>query len=246
MDASKLTWGAVCAHDRVDSDAFGYDAVFAVALALHDLVEVQNRTEIVGRELLDTLLKRVAFEGVTGFVTFHDASADTDRLYHGDRREGFAYWLLNYVDNYQGLVVVGKWVPCAHDVTSCAWSTQWLSAPGVAMTFSTENNSRPPQTASCPFGEVLSEAGLCVCDSGFEPESTADGDERCQRCAPGYSKASPGRTPCEACVRARPLFELCTPAADAKTRFGLHMLCMLACWHVGMLCMTKCCFAFLS
>ena len=29
-------------------DAFGYDAVFAVAHAVHDLVEVQNCTELVG------------------------------------------------------------------------------------------------------------------------------------------------------------------------------------------------------
>ena len=69
-------------------DAFGYDAVFAIAHALHDLIEVQNRTEIVGSELLETLIKRVRFEGVTGLIDFHDASADPDRLYHGDRRVG--------------------------------------------------------------------------------------------------------------------------------------------------------------
>eukprot|EP00966_Prymnesium_polylepis_P032047 745974-Prymnesium_polylepis.1 len=47
-----------CAGDdpqrEMSYDAFGYDAAFAVAHALHDLLEVQNRTEIVGSELLDT------------------------------------------------------------------------------------------------------------------------------------------------------------------------------------------------
>jgi len=50
-------------HRETRFDAFGYDAVLAVAHALHDLIEVQNRTEIVGSELLDTLIKRVRFEG---------------------------------------------------------------------------------------------------------------------------------------------------------------------------------------
>eukprot|EP00966_Prymnesium_polylepis_P214167 4959962-Prymnesium_polylepis.1 len=47
-------------------DAFGYDAVLAVAHALHNLIEVQQRAEIVGRELLDALIQQVRFEGVTG------------------------------------------------------------------------------------------------------------------------------------------------------------------------------------
>ena len=33
-------------------DSFGYDAVYAIAQALHELVEVQNRSQIVGSELL--------------------------------------------------------------------------------------------------------------------------------------------------------------------------------------------------
>ena len=77
-----------------------------MAHALHDLIEVQKKTEIVGRELLEALIKRVHFEGVTGLVDFHDASADADRLYHGDRRVGVSYKMLNYVDDSLGLVMV--------------------------------------------------------------------------------------------------------------------------------------------
>jgi hypothetical protein len=49
---------------------------------------VQNRTAIVGSELLATLIKRVRFGGAMGRVDFYDASADPDRLYDGDRRSG--------------------------------------------------------------------------------------------------------------------------------------------------------------
>ena len=47
-------------------DSFGYDAAFAVARALHHLLFVQNRTAVVGSELLEALLKHVRFQGLTG------------------------------------------------------------------------------------------------------------------------------------------------------------------------------------
>ena len=76
-------------------DDFAYDAVFLVAHALHQLVEVQNRTEVVGKELVDAVL-RTEFDGVTGRIELTDSSADPDRLYHGDRRMGITYSVLNY------------------------------------------------------------------------------------------------------------------------------------------------------
>ena len=135
-------------------DAFSYDAVFLVAHALHDLIEVQNRTAIVGSELLDTLIKRVRFQGVTGLVDLHDASADPDRVYHGDRRMGVSYNLLNYVSSAQGLVEVGSWTPCSGD-GACDWSARWRPRPGVGLTYSTADNSQPVQVlaASCPTGK---------------------------------------------------------------------------------------------
>ena len=105
-------------------DSFGYDAVFAVAHALHELIEVRNRTEIVGSELLDTLIKSVSFEGVTGQIEFYDASADPDQLYNGDRRLGFSFALFNYIDIARGLVQIGSWTPCV--VAGCGWSERWL------------------------------------------------------------------------------------------------------------------------
>ena len=83
---------------RFRSEAVGVvaDAV-AIAHALHDLLHVQNRTEVVGSELLDALITRVRFEGVTGLIDFYDASADPERLFHGDRRVGVSYRMLNHL-----------------------------------------------------------------------------------------------------------------------------------------------------
>eukprot|EP00966_Prymnesium_polylepis_P044192 1024348-Prymnesium_polylepis.1 len=171
-------------------DAFAYDAVFAIAYALHDLLEVQNRTEVAGSELLEVLMKRVAFEGLTGLVDVHDASAEPKGQYHGDRRVGFSYVLLNYVHNVQGLVQVGMWTPCSSSGGSCSWSERWqpTSRP---LTYSTADNSRPVQTStrSCGYGEVLDEGGSCVCDDGFEPDSGSR--VWCRPCESGQDSRRP-------------------------------------------------------
>eukprot|EP00966_Prymnesium_polylepis_P219248 5072815-Prymnesium_polylepis.2 len=143
-----------------------------MAHALHDLLEVQNRTEVIGDELLDTLIKRVAFEGVTGPVDFHDASADPARLYHGDRRVGITYVLLNYVDSVQGLLTVGLWRPCG---AGCGWLERWSPTPGVGLTYSTADNSRPqqsgpPRVTMVRLGVLLPMFGTAV--SGYTSHST--------------------------------------------------------------------------
>ena len=167
-------------------DSFGYDAVFAVAHALHDLIEVQNHTSIVGSELLDALIKHVSFEGVTGRVEFYDASSDPDRLYDGDRRVGLSYTVLNYVDSGQGLVSVGSWAPC--EVTGCSWSERWQSS-GVSLTYSTADNSQPIQLVgvNCGYGAVLFD-GTCVCDDGFELDRRG---LQCRRCDVGQDSRRP-------------------------------------------------------
>ncbi|KAL1511659.1 hypothetical protein AB1Y20_004949 [Prymnesium parvum] len=91
-------------------DAFGYDAVFALAHALHNLIEVQHRQEVVDRELLDALLYQVDFQGITGRVHFHDASSRPDKLHHGDRA-GATFELMNFDEEEPALLSVGVWSP---------------------------------------------------------------------------------------------------------------------------------------
>ncbi|KAL1512389.1 hypothetical protein AB1Y20_005647 [Prymnesium parvum] len=180
----------LCADDdpehETSYDAFGYDAVFALAYALHDILEVRNRTEIDGGEVLDTLISEVDFEGLTGRIDFYDASGDPARLFHGDRRRDVTYTLQNYLGGREGLVTVGTWTAFASDASSQDYL--WNPVPGMKLTFSTADNSRPPERASCAFGEVLSNDGICVCDQGFEAE---DDGVSCRPCEPGRS-SSPG------------------------------------------------------
>eukprot|EP00966_Prymnesium_polylepis_P118824 2746553-Prymnesium_polylepis.1 len=132
---------------------FAYDAAFAVAYALHELIEVQGRTSIVGSELLDALIRTVSFEGVTGRVEFYDASSHPDKLYNGDRRVGMAYDVWNYQDNSVGLSVVGRWV-----AGGATWAERWTSyAP---MVYSTTDNSRPVDVPPTPSGFIT--VGSCT------------------------------------------------------------------------------------
>eukprot|EP00966_Prymnesium_polylepis_P085226 1973366-Prymnesium_polylepis.1 len=135
--------------------SFAYDAAFAVAHAVHDLIEIQKRDSIQGSDVLDALLRRVQFEGVTGSVSFHDGSADPDQLHHGDRRVGIAYVIRNFVDSVEGLVHVGSLTWCADKAAyNCSWTDRWHSVPGIELTYSTADNSQPPQTAPPRVTEV--------------------------------------------------------------------------------------------
>ena len=108
--------------------------MFAAARGLHELLYEQNRSEVVGSELLDALLTRVHFDGATGFVNFFDASANPDATYKGDRRAGVSYALVNFVDSNVNFVTVGSWTPCS--VGGCSWSERWQQS--TAPTYSTE------------------------------------------------------------------------------------------------------------
>eukprot|EP00966_Prymnesium_polylepis_P323212 7379420-Prymnesium_polylepis.1 len=95
-------------------EAYAYDAMYAIAHALHYLVEQQNRTEIIGEELLDALIQRVSFAGATGSVSFQDGADHADRLGRGDRSEhGITYFVSNYVDLARALVKAGTYTSCS-------------------------------------------------------------------------------------------------------------------------------------
>ena len=210
----------VCSGDSAEResafDAFGYDAVFAVAHALHDMIEVQNKTSIEGSQLLNTLIKRVRFEGVTGAIAFHDSAGHPDRTHHGDRREGFSYQAFNFVSG--GLKWLGSWTPCRLS-EECSWEDRWTESPSVGLTFSTPDNSRPIQTASCLYGEVLDHAGRCICDNGFEFDATG---ERCQACDAGRDSRratvnASGSSGCSLCAEDYYRLQAHLPATDCTS-----------------------------
>lgn len=185
-------------------DTFAYDAVFAVARGLHELVEVRNRTAVDGAELLDVLLEHVRFDGVTGLLSFYAGEE-----YRGDRREGVSYNLLNFVDAARGLVVVGTWQPCSGG-GECGWADKWRAAGGVALTYSTSDNSAPRQVGSCRYGEAIAPNGLCACDVGFQ----LDENEGCAPC-PLHTSSAGGDSECDVCAEGRYLSVGAAASTDA-------------------------------
>jgi len=103
--------------------AYEYDAVYALAHAIHDLLEVQQKSAIVGAELIAALMERVSFEGVTGPIDLHTGDSNGvygANTYRGDRQVGVVYDVKN-VDASGQLVTVGKWAPCA----TCSFAQRW-------------------------------------------------------------------------------------------------------------------------
>ena len=183
-------------------DAYGYDATYALAHAVHYLVTVQNKTSLVPSELLSAL-RAVSFEGASGAISFS---------YAGDRQAGVVYYLDNYRNNVEEAVAVGSWTSCVQAGDSysyegatsfeCAWEDRWLTigghpTHGPSLVYSTADNSQPTQTTSgtCLAGEVILPSGNCTCASGYHLSGTGS----CRRCESGTYKASPGSDQCTPC-----------------------------------------------
>ena len=108
---------------------FAYDATFAVAEALHQLIEVEGADATDGDALMRALLN-VRFTGVTGSVEFyHDPIGDPDLNYYGDRRVGVSYSVVNYQNG--SLAAIGEWTPCSFVSTNvsttynCNFTERW-------------------------------------------------------------------------------------------------------------------------
>jgi hypothetical protein len=137
---------------------YAYDATYAIAHALHYLIENLNVTSIVGSELYAALINNVSFPGVTGTIELFDGSANPDRLYHGDRRVGIAYDVLNYQSGSIGLTRVARWIPGA-----ATYSGRWFpDATPAAFVFST-GSTPPPDVVvpTCAGGQIV-QGGVCL------------------------------------------------------------------------------------
>eukprot|EP00736_Rhodelphis_marinus_P001668 Rmarinus@m.19292 len=81
---------------------FTYDAVYAAALALHDLIYSDGVLKITGSEFL-AKLKTVSFEGITGSIAFDDAG---QRVYE----DGPVYTVLNHAGStIDDIRILGFW-----------------------------------------------------------------------------------------------------------------------------------------
>ena len=117
-----------------------------VARALHELLEVQGRSAIVGAELL-AAMQAITFAGASGDVSFTS----------GDREAGAMYNVFNFVHGStapHSLVKLGMWQSAA------TWAAQWTQAAGATLTYSTASNSRPDGLAP-PSISLLRIGVLC-------------------------------------------------------------------------------------
>ena len=220
-DGNKST-PRVCAGSEVNQTVnpwspYAYDAAYAIAHAVHELVEVQNKTQIVGAELMESLLRHVSFKGITGLVSFSGGSEEPNQQGRGDRRTDIRFNVVNYVDNALGLVTVGTWVPCKDRgvLVGCSFSERW-QASGQPLIFSTADNSRP-EAFGCSENMVPVPLALftsCVCLEGYEQANTSEPclpcepDTRCAVQAPWAKLDCPSENEntfdgCAPCVRRR-------------------------------------------
>ncbi|KAL1502937.1 hypothetical protein AB1Y20_011008 [Prymnesium parvum] len=202
-DGNASTPRVCVAHDGLEDSyaPYAYDATYALAYALHDLIETQGVPQVDGPQLYETLLRRVSFAGITGNVSFYDASLDPDRRFHGDRRQGIEYDVYNYAGVAAGLVRVATWA--LGDTFGERF--RWVDGHSEAsVVWSTADNSIPTQLRPlrCPAGEgtgVVEGVVKCVrCAEGSF--SARDDDSACEACPAGSYQPREGSTSCEPCA----------------------------------------------
>ena len=118
---------------------FAYDAVFAIARALHKLIEIDGQDSILGSDLRRALIEDVSFVGVTGEVGFVDGTSIPNAQRDGDREVGIRYSLLNYQPAAAGLMEVGAWLNVGHNST---WEERY-TPNDILLVYSTNDNSKP-------------------------------------------------------------------------------------------------------
>ncbi len=140
-DEARLLWAAdhdanastplECAGSDHQEDGtyapYAYDATFALAHALHELIEVRQRTVVDGAELYQILTGIVSFEGVTGQIDFHDSSSDPTRHAHGDRTVGVQCERRRHRATVPRLLPAPPPPTDSSPPTDCEWSARVLS-----------------------------------------------------------------------------------------------------------------------
>ena len=146
-----------------DMALYAYDATYALAYALHNLIYDQNISSFTGSQLYRTIVDNVSFTGVSGHIDFSEGGTGTEAYGKGDRVDGLEYEIQNFnpityhadVDSGAlGWSRVGYWVLDSSTFVPCAFDDDALCSQWV---FNTPQNQLPVDAA--PVVEVdLSDA----------------------------------------------------------------------------------------
>jgi hypothetical protein len=120
--------------------SYTYDAVYALARAMHFVLYDQNKPFITGKDLYSALINNVSFSGATGAVDFSNATTtDSTRFGEGDRRTGVTYTILNFSPEVYGRDPSG----ISGFVTVGGWTIEEGNVFTAPITYNTFDNSVP-------------------------------------------------------------------------------------------------------
>jgi len=150
MQCSGLTFSTFASDgsDLSPYTIYAYDATYVMALALHQLLEVQNRSSVNSVQLMDALVS-VTMSGASGRIAFNKQSAQQTTYGEGDRNAGLLYIIQNFQPAYYGsghnpVRTVGTWASDTNQVTLCDPQIQPYCSPLV---YNTIDNSVPVDEA---------------------------------------------------------------------------------------------------
>eukprot|EP00736_Rhodelphis_marinus_P013100 Rmarinus@m.13950 len=163
---------------------YAYDATYAIAHALHRVIEVDGERFVTG-ELLREALLNVTFEGVTGTVLFDD---------NGDRAMlGLSYVIRNH-DGTQ-LNTVGEFL----SQEGAVFCDPEVDVDCAEVVYSTSDNSHPVDWIGCPPGTHDS-SGDCLQCNQYEYQDLYD-QPTCKDCPTAtqriFGSAGTNITDCE-------------------------------------------------
>ena len=147
--------GCLWAGGDVSTDfyaPFAYDAVYALAIAMHQTLAAAPGFPLYGMALMDQLLN-TTLSGATGPIGFDE---------HGDRDVGLSYEVYNVAD--QGMTILGKWQQ------GVAWSSRFTSSVSYV---AADSSSEVPELVG---SGLLLRLGV-LCEDGTSAGSAATREE---------------------------------------------------------------------
>jgi Receptor family ligand binding region/7 transmembrane sweet-taste receptor of 3 GCPR len=134
-----------------------YDAVYALAQAIQQILLVGGKNTINGDLLHSRLINDIGFNGASGKIKFKNALSENLFYTLGDREVGHTYLLYNFNEaiydtsrSQDGLVLVAKWSLESGGVASCTSDSQLVKGGNCVAGFTYRNVDNLPCSDTPP------------------------------------------------------------------------------------------------